>query len=96
MEISGMTSTPEKCISCAESLSDLDFGRSRTSETHTHTHTHTTQTHTLSCLQPHQRPPFLSCTSPSCPAEGTPELPLEGLSQEFPLKIPLWQCGGLR
>ena len=52
MEISGMTSTPEKCISCAESLSDLDFGPSHTSETHTHTHTHTHNTDTYSELPP--------------------------------------------
>ena len=106
MENYGTTSTRETCISCEESPSDLDFRPSHTSETHTHTHTHTharthartrntdTHTHILSCLQPHQRPPFLSCASPSRPAEGTPGLPLEGLSQEFPLKIPLWHCGG--
>lgn len=100
MKISGTPTTPEKnahtvIVSCAESLSGPDFSPSaHTSVTHTHTHTQPPLR-----LQPGRRPLFLSCTSPLCPAEGTAGLPLPGLSQKFPLKLPSWPVGvsgGLR
>lgn len=77
-------------ISCVESLSGAYFSHSHTSVRHT-THTHS---QLPLGLPPVRRPPFLSCTSPLCPAEGIPGLRPEGLSQKFPLKqAPIIACG---
>lgn len=93
--MSGTPTTPEKNvhtlnISCVESLSGPYFSHSHTSVRHT---THT-RTQIPRGLQPGRRPPFLSCASPLCPAEGIPGLQLEGLYQKFPLKqAPIITCG---
>lgn len=56
--------------------------------------THNTHSQLPLGLPPVRRPPFLSCTSPLCPAEGIPGLRPEGLSQKFPLKqAPIIACG---
>ena len=96
MEISGTPATPEKCttlsISCAESVSGLDFSPSHPSETHTHTHTHTLSELPLTpptgqrCPELHQ--PFMSSRGHSwAPAGGS----LPGLPSEDPIGT----CGSL-